>query len=250
MITPQLIAALCPRLTPARCAEIASGLGAAAAPAGINTPARAAAFVAQLAHESCAFRYCKEIWGPTDVQRRYEGRADLGNTQKGDGYRYWGRGWIQLTGRHNYRKFGVILGLDLEGNPDLAARADVAARLAAAYWAERGLNALADQGNFREITHRINGGYNGLADRERYYALALAHFKAQPAAQPRVLLVPQGGGEHAAWDGKPTKYGGVLLDAALVSQLRTVYPCPSGPWTYQTLRGWHQSDGDLVLERA
>ena len=78
-----------------------------------------------------------------------------------------------------------------------------------------------------------------------------ATFGAQPAPAPqgRVLLVPLGGGEPVPWDGKPTKYGGVLLDAALVEQLRLVYPSPGGPWTYQTIKLWHQQDGDLVLER-
>lgn len=74
---------------------------------------------------------------------------------------------------------------------------------------------------------------------------------AQPPGPPRVLLVPLGGGEPVEWDGtQGTVYGGVPLTDALVAQLRLVYPCPSGPWTYQGLRGWHQSDGDLVLERA
>ncbi|WP_245808314.1 glycoside hydrolase family 19 protein [Deinococcus hopiensis] len=205
--------------------------------------------MAQLAHESCAFQYSEEIWGPTDAQRRYEGRADLGNTQKGDGYRYRGRGWIQLTGRHNYRRFGQKLGLDLEGNPDLAARADVAAKLAAAYWTDRGLNAYADQGDFREITRRINGGYNGLADRERYYGLASTFLASQPAQAGRVFLI-DGGGKEVLWNGQPTKYGGVDLNKELVEQLRLVYPAPGGPWTYEGLKVWRRQNGDLVLERA
>lgn len=72
---------------------------------------------------------------------------------------------------------------------------------------------------------------------------------AQPPAPPRVLLVPQGGGEPVPWDGRPARYGGVLLDEALVAQLRLVYPSACGPWTYQTLRGWVRNNGDLVLER-
>lgn len=71
---------------------------------GIDTPQRQAAFLAQIAHESGSFRYVREIWGPTAAQQRYEGRADLGNTEPGDGKRYLGRGLIQLTGRANARQ--------------------------------------------------------------------------------------------------------------------------------------------------
>lgn len=71
---------------------------------GIDTPQRQAAFLAQVAHESGSFRYVREIWGPTAAQQRYEGRADLGNTEPGDGQRYLGRGLIQLTGRANARQ--------------------------------------------------------------------------------------------------------------------------------------------------
>ena len=78
-------------------------------------------FLAQCEHESGGFRYKQEIWGPTAAQSGYEGRDDLGNLQKGDGYKFRGRGYIQLTGRANYRKFGRIAGADFEGNPDSVA---------------------------------------------------------------------------------------------------------------------------------
>ncbi len=95
-------------------------------------------------------------------------------TQPGDGTRDKGRGPIQLTGRANCRSVGKALGLDLENNPSIAARPEVGFRIAAYFWKSHGLNALADSGNFREITHRINGGYNGLAEREMYLARARA----------------------------------------------------------------------------
>lgn len=143
----------------------------------IDTPLRAAAFLAQLAHESGEFRWMEEIWGPTDAQKRYEGRADLGNTEPGDGKRYKGRGPIQITGRDGYRRAGQALGIDLENNPDQAATPEVAFQIAGWYWTSRNLNALADQGTisaFRQITKKINGGYNGWDDRLKYYENARA----------------------------------------------------------------------------
>ena len=105
--------------------------------------------------------------------KAYEGRKDLGNTQPGDGMRFKGRGPIQLTGRANYRAAGKALGLDLEHNPKQAASPEVGFRTAAWFWNSRNLNSLRTQGDFRGITKRVNGGYNGLADREAYYKRAL-----------------------------------------------------------------------------
>ncbi|MEO6801255.1 MAG: glycoside hydrolase family 19 protein, partial [Rhodanobacter sp.] len=143
---------------------------------GISSPLREAAFLAQLAHESGELQFMEEIWGPTAAQKRYEPRSDLasklGNTQPGDGQRFKGRGPIQITGRGNYKTFGDLMGLDLVGNPDQAATPDVAFAIAGLFWERKGLNELADAGNFIEITQRINGGQNGAADRERFYALA------------------------------------------------------------------------------
>jgi putative chitinase len=138
----------------------------------INTPLRAAAFLAQIAHESDELKYFEEIWGPTQAQKRYEGRSDLGNTELGDGYRFRGRGPIQLTGRSNYKKYGDLLGVDFVSNPDLAARPEFAFQTAALYWESHGLNDLADAKDFITITKRINGGLNGLADRQRYCEVA------------------------------------------------------------------------------
>jgi predicted chitinase len=138
----------------------------------INTPLRAAAFLSQIAHESDELKYFEEVWGPTPAQKRYEGRADLGNTQPGDGYRFRGRGPIQLTGRANYTTFGDLLGVDFVSDPDLAAQPRYAFLTAALYWKRKGLNELADKMDFITITKRINGGVNGLKQREKYYDLA------------------------------------------------------------------------------
>ena len=134
---------------------------------------RIAAFIAQIGHESGQLKYVKEIWGPTKAQARYEGRADLGNTQPGDGSKYRGRGFIQITGRANYEACGEALGLDLVNHPELLEKPQHACMSAAWFWASRGLNTLADAGQFDTITRRINGGQNGAVDRQMLYARAL-----------------------------------------------------------------------------
>ncbi|MCP3137254.1 LysM peptidoglycan-binding domain-containing protein [Pyxidicoccus xibeiensis] len=157
-----------PNLSQAKAEQYLPHLNRAMAEANITTPQRKAAFLAQLAHESGELRYMEEIASGA----AYEGRRDLGNTQPGDGVRYKGRGPIQLTGRANYRAAGQALGIDLEGNPARAKDPDVAFRIAGWYWSSRNLNTYADAGNFREVTRRINGGYNGMASREMYYRRA------------------------------------------------------------------------------
>ena len=136
-------------------------------------PKRIAAFIAQIGHESGQLRYVKEIWGPTKAQARYEGRSDLGNNQPGDGSRFRGRGLIQITGRDNYMACGGGLGLDLIKQPELLEKPHHACMSAAWFWASRGLNTMADAGQFDKITQRINGGQNGAADRQALYARAL-----------------------------------------------------------------------------
>lgn len=140
---------------------------------GIDTPTRLAAFLAQIGHESARLVHVREIWGPAQVpaQARYEGRADLGNTQPGDGKRYMGRGLIQTTGRTNYAatRDGLRAALpdvpDFEADPAALELPEWAAMSAAWYWHSRGLNALADAGDFFRITRKINGGTNGMQDR-------------------------------------------------------------------------------------
>ena len=134
---------------------------------------RVAAFTAQIGHESGQLKYVKEIWGPTVAQSRYEGRADLGNTEPGDGSKYRGRGLIQITGRANYKACGDALGLDLINQPELLEKPQHACMSAAWFWATKGLSTLADEGKFETITRRINGGLNGMTDRQMLYARAL-----------------------------------------------------------------------------
>lgn len=162
----------------------------------VNTATRMAAFLAQLYHESGALRWSREIWGPTPAQLRYEGREDLGNIRPGDGRRFMGRGLIQVTGRYNYRRFTDRVrqlhpdAPDFEVEPDRLAEPKWAVLSAFDYWDRRGLNALADRGDFRALTIKINGGLNGYADRVRYWekAKALIPFTTEEQPMPAPLI--------------------------------------------------------------
>jgi putative chitinase len=160
-----------PKLGPKKAATLLKPLQIAMMEAQIDTPARQAAFLAQLAHETGGFKWFREL-GPDTYFEKYEGREDLGNTEEGDGLRFKGRGFIQITGRANYTRAGKALGLDLVSNPTLAETPEVGARVAAWYWSSRNLNKYADRGDFITLTRRINGGLQGLRDRQTYYARA------------------------------------------------------------------------------
>lgn len=103
----------------------------------------------------------------------YDNRADLGNFMAGDGWRYRGRGIIQLTGRKNYKFFGEKLGYDLLNNPDRAKEPYIACQVACAYWKMRGVTEFAREGNVIAVTRKINGGLNGLDDREKRFIRAV-----------------------------------------------------------------------------
>ena len=152
-------------------------LNAALVEFSVNTRLRVAAFLGNVAVESGELRYMEEIWGPTPQQEAYEGREDLGNIHEGDGYRYRGRGPIQLTGLLNYCAVGEALGLDLENDPDLAATPEVGFRIACHYWRYRSawgdLNDYADRGDFDHTVLGVNGGWYGYDDRVWYYNQAL-----------------------------------------------------------------------------
>lgn len=164
-ITKDQLRKIMPRLSQKRTDLYFPYLDAAMQEFEINTVLRMAAFLAQIAHESAELRY----WIELASGEAYEGRKNLGNIHPGDGVRFKGRGPLQLTGRSNYRKFGDLLMVDLVLRPDLAATPEYGFRIAGLYWTLKKLNVLADLEDFREITRRINGGYNGLANRLKYY---------------------------------------------------------------------------------
>ncbi len=146
----------------------------------IATPARMSAFIAQAGHETLGFTLTRELWGPTAAQLAYEPpspkSAELGNVRPGDGRRFRGRGLLQITGRANYAACGRALGLDLETRPEALEDALAAARASAWWWHRHGCSALADRGDFIALTKRINGGVNGLGDRQRRWEIAKAAF--------------------------------------------------------------------------
>lgn len=155
-------------LARARAAAFLAPLNAAMLEFGITTPARQASFLSQVGHESGQLRYVRELASG----QAYEGRGDLGNTQRGDGVRFRGRGLLQVTGRTNYAACGKALGLDLLAQPELLEQTVNACRSAGWFWQTKGLNALADAGDQERVTRRINGGVNGLAERLALFAVA------------------------------------------------------------------------------
>lgn len=130
----------------------------------INTPLRIAHFMAQIEHESGGFKWLTELGGKSYFTK-YEGRKDLGNTNDGDGYKFRGRGYIQVTGRANYTVLAKDTGLDCVNNPDIISQEANAMISALWFWNKRKLNDLADKDDLKAITKKINGGYNGLKER-------------------------------------------------------------------------------------
>lgn len=154
----------------------------------IDTMLRIAHFTAQAAHESAGFRVTEEFASGS----AYEGRIDLGNLRAGDGVRFKGRGLLQLTGRANYRRLGLLLGLPLEDEPQRAADPVVSLKIACEYWKSRSLDGPADADDLAAVTRRVNGGLNGLEDRRFYLqrakqALAGLEAPIRKGAAPPVL---------------------------------------------------------------
>lgn len=171
----------------------------------INTRLRVAAFTAQCAHESMKFKalkenlnysakglntvfpkYFKNAGRDANAYARqpekianivYASRLGNGNTASGDGWKFRGRGVIQLTGRENYANFGKTIDLTPEEVSTYLETRQGALESACWYWSTRNLNVLADTGDIKELTRRINGGYRGLEDRISLYKKALSVFK-------------------------------------------------------------------------
>jgi len=165
----------------------------------INTPPRVAAFIAQCAHESGGFRFLKEnlnykaeslcrVWPryfntgnaaqyahkqEAIANRAYANRMGNGDEASGDGWKFCGRGLIQLTGRSNYQAFADSIETDIEDIPEYLATFEGSVQSAAFFWETNNLNKWADLGDILTLTKKINGGTLGLADRQKHYEHAL-----------------------------------------------------------------------------
>ena len=176
-------------------------LNAAFAKYDISTPARQASFIGQCSHESGNFRILEEnlhysatalmrVWpsrfpnlevanqfaGNAEkiANKVYAGRMGNGDEESGDGWKYHGRGLIQLTGKDNYANCGSSLSVDLLSNPDMLLDPKYAALSAGWFWGKKGLNSLADSQDYDTMTKRINGGLLGLDDRKAKIAKAIS----------------------------------------------------------------------------
>lgn len=230
---------------------------------GIDTPSRVAAFVAQCGHESAGFKVLKENlnyrakslraifkkYFPTDelaeeyaskpnkqeaiANRIYANRMGNGNEASGDGYRYCGRGLIQLTGKENYSWFAASLDMAVEDVPEYLATFEGAVQSACWFWESNNLNRWADTGDILTLTKRINGGTIGLEDRKKHYAHALevlgGHVELHEPAQLVLETVKKGS------RGSTVK--------ALQEKLGLSADGAFGPGTERALKEWQSANG-------
>ena len=143
---------------------------------GITAPESLAAAAATIGVECPTFTpRCEQFNGDPHVYfARYDGRKDLGNTQPGDGYKFRGRGYVQITGRANYARYGALLGTDLVSNPDRVLDPNTAAAVFAAFFYERGIDKAARRSDWPGVRRAVNGGLNGYAE-FLHYVTALTH---------------------------------------------------------------------------
>ncbi len=127
----------------------------------IYSPLSAVAAISTIGVETGRFYPIRERGGPTYLTNLYENRRDLGNVNPGDGAKFCGRGFIQITGRVNYAHFGSEIGRDLEANPDLALDPAVASEILALFFIERHITLYAEQQNWEMVRRRVNGGLTG-----------------------------------------------------------------------------------------
>ncbi|MDB2315676.1 glycoside hydrolase family 19 protein [bacterium] len=185
-----------PKAKEANLAKFIEGINETFDTFDMTNPQRQAMFLAQTAHESGNFKFTEEnlnysgsalmrVWPrhyPTKEiaavynrnkemigNRSYGGRMGNGDEASGEGWKYRGRGIIQLTGKNNYRACSEALGIDLIENPEIAKDNPVAVLSAGWFWETRRLNRWCDKGDVKKVTRLINGGTNGLKDREQHY---------------------------------------------------------------------------------
>lgn len=235
----------------------------------IDTVPRVAAFVAQCAHESANFKFLKEnlnykaeslmrVWPsrfpnmavaqqyamqPEKIANKvYSDRMGNGPESSGDGWRYAGKGLIQLTGKDNYTRFAESIETPVEEIPDYLATFEGAVQSACWFWEVNGLNQWADAGDILTLTKRINGGVIGLEDRKKHYAHALH-------------VLGQESGGHAVSESHTPTTGGADMNsvvrrgsrgetvAAVQARLGLTADGDFGPGTEQALKNWQAANG-------
>lgn len=228
----------------------------------ITTPSRIASFLAQTAHESGKYRVLEEnlnyrasslmrVWPkhfPTEeianeyarqperiANRAYRNRMDNGDEASGDGWRYRGRGLIQLTGKYNYSKFAESVGMDLADVPEYLESFEGAIAGACWFWDTNKLNRYADAGDIKTMTKRINGGYIGLEDRIHHYHEAMHAMGAEVPEASVVLETVKRGSRGPTVQKVQEKLGITPADGIF------------GPGTERIVKQW-QSDNGLVAD--
>ena len=192
-------------------AEAGAVLAATLESYDITSRLRIAHFLGQTCEESAGYRTTEEFASG----REYEGRQDLGNTQKGDGPRYKGRGLLQLTGRANYADYGKALGVDLVNNPTLAAQPALSLKIACEYWKRHDINADCDRDDAQAVTRKVNGGLNGLSDR-------IAFTQKAKTAVARLQAVQLSGAASGGAAAPGAASGGAAAAGAATGQTRPV----------------------------
>lgn len=176
-ITQEQLTAIMPAAKTEDLADFCEALDSAMEAYDISTPKRQAAFLAQCAEESDQLWHQRDHYHSARGEeyasgRTYEGRKDLGDIHTGDGVHYKGRGLLQVTGLSNYARVSTALGVDFVAHPERLSEPKFACLSAAHYWKSHGLNELADKDEFITITKRINGGTNGLSERQQFWERA------------------------------------------------------------------------------
>lgn len=204
MITLEILKAVNPKTKVATLEKFVEPLNQVVEHYEINTPERMAAFIAQLSHESGGFNYIKENlnysakglmttfkkYFPTEelakqyerkpekiANRVYANRMGNGPESSGDGWKFCGRGLIQLTGKDNYTRFSAAIEMDIDDCVAYLETPEGACSSAGWFWHSNKLNTFCDRGDFVGLTKRINGGTIGLQDRKHHYEVALAAFR-------------------------------------------------------------------------
>lgn len=225
MITLDMLLRVCPKGKASLMNGFVSCLNEEGPRYGLTDPLDIQHFIAQCAHESDGFQTFEEYASG----KAYEGRKDLGNTHKGDGVKFKGRGAIQLTGRANYTAFAAAAGVDYITHPEWVAGPINGARAALWYWKKNGLSALAEKDDLMAVTKKVNGGTNGLENRKLYLERAKKYIVIQ-----NELHEPLSEAASAAAPEPPSK----PIDTPEPLEPYDLPTTPEQTWIWKALKWW------------